>query len=516
MTTNLCLIVFSVTIPQLWYVYMWFLYVSTMTSVVNIGLLIVFKVLRTLKRPNKKLSPTPMNEVSIAYFVPCYNETYQEIKQNLDGFSSQVNVDAFKRCVIIVCDGRVVGKGNTKSTDNIVMTLADVREASFFAAGYKDTYGNDVDVTMGFGLYALHPVMVFVKHTNHGKRDSIIVIRKLLYHMNRPDVPTHLSRELVEKFREWATTIHGISRFDYKIGTDADTVLDPDCIHNLTQELRSDPDLYGVAGMIRVARDASKISFWRMYQNAEYMIGQAGRGNQQSTITRRLFCLPGCIQIIPIVDETCGERIMERFGRVPEKMDNIFHHILASSCEDGNHTTIMLYMFPHTRTKLCMMSNAFTSVPMNMYVFQSQRKRWIMGSLANTLFAVYRPNVHWYDRYMMILEILGTILPIYTTYSFIYFMLSIRSDTDVSILYLNVVPMILHAFNFTMPVWIPTMSFIERVDLFSCTLVYYVTTPIVNIYTTLYAWFNMDDFKWGQTREISTVSPVHLSAPTSP
>ena len=80
----------------------------------------------------------------------------------------------------------------------------------------------------------------------------------------------------------------------------------------------------GVVGFVDV------VKFWNplvIYQYCEYLYAQCLRRYVQSKITFKVNCLSGCVQLIKVCNETCGNDILNIFNRLPKSNENIFNHI---------------------------------------------------------------------------------------------------------------------------------------------------------------------------------------------
>jgi len=51
----------------------------------------------------------------MAWVLPCYNESPEEMTRSLDSLSRQVNLENHKKVILIICDGRAKGRGMEKS-----------------------------------------------------------------------------------------------------------------------------------------------------------------------------------------------------------------------------------------------------------------------------------------------------------------------------------------------------------------------------------------------------------------
>ena len=128
------------------------------------------------------------NKTSFVYIIPTYNESEDEIKGTLDSLSNQILSHNDNKLMIIICDGKVIGKGNTKTTDKILVENIlknNISDKISFPEAYVtwDTEYNNLDAYDG--LYNDIKYILLVKENNYGKRDGLVLIRRLLYQYNQ-------------------------------------------------------------------------------------------------------------------------------------------------------------------------------------------------------------------------------------------------------------------------------------------------------------------------------------------
>ena len=319
----------------------------------------------------------------------------------------------------------------------------------------------------------------------------------------------HISRLFLSAFAAFIAVPH----IDYKIGTDADTYLENTCVNYLLTDIVADPSVYGIAGMVRVSPDCPRWNFWSLYQGAEYINGQCIRRLQQSVVNGKVDCLPGCVQIIPIKPETCGEELLNKYNRYPLSSENVFKQVIAAASEDSHHTTMMLYTYPYTKTRLCMKANAFTIVPLSWSVFLSQRKRWSVGGTTNTLLACFQKNVDVFERTVMCVEVLVFAICPFVVFTIGILIWAIVVHPTWMLLYLSVIPLIPIVYSYLITAWLPLPNK-EKVDFIVGFSMYVVVGQFINCIVVTYSLWNMDDFKWGKTREVAAETPE--DAPSIP
>jgi chitin synthase len=62
-----------------------------------------------------KILPDPETPETMAWVLPCYNETPAELTRSLDSLVRQVELNNHKKVIIVICDGKARGKGMEKS-----------------------------------------------------------------------------------------------------------------------------------------------------------------------------------------------------------------------------------------------------------------------------------------------------------------------------------------------------------------------------------------------------------------
>jgi len=88
----------------------------TVNTIVQVAMIlsITIHTLYRLAFP-RNLRPDPEQPETMAWVLPCYNESPEEMIRSLDSLSRQVNLDTHKKVIIVICDGRAKGRGMEKS-----------------------------------------------------------------------------------------------------------------------------------------------------------------------------------------------------------------------------------------------------------------------------------------------------------------------------------------------------------------------------------------------------------------
>lgn len=344
----------------------------------------------------------PAEPETLVFILPCYNETPDELTRSLDSLANQTGIDENGRAVMIVCDGRVRGPGCEKTSADYLLDniLTSKNSRKFVKNAYISWTWESLDVEIQSGTYKGLPYFCIVKQRNQGKRDSLIALRSFLHTYNvRAERPKVIfSQSFFGEMASFLANDVGIDNVSCLIGMDGDTVFADNCVAELLKESHH-ANTVGVCGYVSVDFSNHQWSLWNIYQSAEYTIAQGLRRLHQSLVTHKVSCLPGCVQLLKVCEQTCGDQILfDMFGYCPKPTDNLIKQIRATASEDRNHVCLMLSASPKAQTRQALRARAYTDVPHSWSVFLSQRRRWTLGATSNDLFLITAPGIQWFER----------------------------------------------------------------------------------------------------------------------
>lgn len=450
--------------------------------------------------------PTPhrLEPKNYLYVVPCYNESAAELRASLHSLMEQRLVKDDNRLILIICDGKVKGAGNALTTDAILKVLLHIEgEGAYYDYPTWDGTTNRLCAFQVMYTYKREtvPLILLVKDRNYGKRDSLVIARRICYAFNtapteRESYLSHLVANLAPVFTQ---------PIDYIIGIDGDTVFDYNCTYELIQGIEEDATIHGCVGFVDVEPQMPAYSPFVMYQYAEYMYAQCLRRQAQCNITNKVSCLSGCNQILRVSEETCGEKILQIFNYKPTDTDNILTHIRSYASEDRNHVCNMLSLYPHVKTTQTLKAIAYTVVPMSVSVFLSQRRRWNLGANTNDILLTYLPGIHLFERILAFVNVLTFAISPFIYVATIYFIRAIVTGPTMLMLYLSIILFFPLFYTLLIPLFIKPLAF-------KATLYYYVAYVFfvtlaggVSLICYLNAILKMDVLTWGKTRAIETL-----------
>ena len=383
--------------------FFWYLFpLLVLRSVVDFIEITMIIVSYFVRRMNPETSKIPATPESFVYLLCCYNETYAEIMTSLVSLAEQKSVDGHKKAIVVVCDGRVSSKGMTKTAAaHLKEDFIERPKIIPMSQAYTAWDNVPMDAEIIKGEFRGLPIICIIKNENRGKRDGIVLARSFLHKFNHRASKPSLAMMSPKLFAELSDFLEeaSIQSVDYTVGIDADTRFDTECVSNLIQTVREGEQIIGVTGYIRadpIALGQFTISY--LYQNAEYMVGQYRRRLRQSLTSGRVTCLPGCCQLLRVLESTCGDDILQKFGYYPKPSDGLFRTIRSMMSEDRDHVCLVLSENADVQTRVCHHARAYTTAPQTPSVFLSQRRRWTLGPLTSDSLLLSRSSTGWMER----------------------------------------------------------------------------------------------------------------------
>lgn len=506
---NSILITTFIYYEHYWYAYLPFLLPASLLTAFSGILNIFYKMFR---QPAHRNLPR-LDYKNYLYVVPCYNESADELRASIHSLMEQRIIKKDKRLILIICDGKVKGEGNTLTTDAILKDFLKTEGMGYYYE-YTTWDGTNNIICEYKVMYTYKhetvPIILLIKERNYGKRDSLVIARRICYAFNtfqsldntiiqKNTTPSH--DYLVHIVATLANVFN--KPIDYIIGIDGDTVFDYNCTYELIKSMEEDATIHGCVGFVDVDPQLASYSPFVLYQYAEYMYAQCLRRQAQSNITNKVSCLSGCNQILRVSEETCGEKILQVFNYKPKETDNILTHIRSYASEDRNHVCNMLSLYPYVKTTQTLKAIAYTVVPMSISVFLSQRRRWNLGANTNDILLTYLPGINIFERILAFVNVLTFSISPFIYVATIYFLMAIFTHPTMLMLYLSIILFIPLFYTFLIPLFIKPLSFKETLYYYLAYIFFICSSSCVSLICYLNAILKMDVLTWGKTRTIA-------------
>jgi chitin synthase len=440
------------------------------------------------------------------YIIPCYNESEEELTLSIQSIVCQHHLPCDYRLMLIICDGKVKGNGNIDTTDVILMKILNqTNEPCIYEYITWDNEKNRIEIYSGIyecGQYTIDYLLI-IKNKNYGKRDSLVLSRKLCYNYNMKILSDNMiNSDMMTYIGPMFNEIYSGSNIDYIIGIDADTIFDYNCSYELIKVMENDDTVHGCVGYVDIYPKMNSCSIYVLYQYAEYMFSQCLRRQAQSHITSKVSCLSGCNQILRVSNETCGEEILTKFNYFPKEDENIFNHIRSYASEDRNHVCLMLSMFPNVKTKQTLKAIAYTVVPTSIKVFMSQRRRWSLGANANDMLLIYLPGINIFERISALINIITYSFSPFVFVATVFFIKSIIIHPTYLMLLLSIPILIVAGYSVLIPIFIKPLLFRSALYYYLSYIFFVIFGSLINLCLYFNSIINMDVIKWGKTRTI--------------
>ena len=516
---------------------------------------------------------TTINYRKVVYVLTCYNETEQELRNTLNSIHTQTYNSLFNKFIIIICDGKLNTTSNpgTLRTDEILINIIlkdNLIYNTTFIDAYKTWFNHWESIDIHTGIYNNIPLLLIVKHNNIGKRDSLTLVRRLIYYYNiinngttttttsnrdtqntskiinkefkfidyylycSPDllhfIDSYFTIRINSKFTVndninnnanvninidldtfGISILHNKDPIHFIIGTDADTILSPQCSYELINTYDNSSGkmglLVGVVGIVDIVKN------WYnplvMYQYCEYLYAQFLKRKTQSVITNKVNCLSGCVQLLKVCNETCGNQILNLFNKLPSQSDdndNIIHHIRSYASEDRNHICLMFQLYPYVKTIQSTNAIAYTQVPNTLSHFLRQRKRWCAGAMVNDLLLIVNKCHNKWERFMAIVNVVIFSINIFVFVATIEFIMAVIYGPTLLMLLLSIIMILPLLYSLSIPLLIYNDG-ITRIEKTYNILYYYL--GVLNYYTMgfiysllvyCYTLYYLDDFNWNR------------------
>lgn len=334
---------------------------------------------------------------------------------------------------------------------------------------------------------------------NRGKRDSQVLLMQYLnrVHFDAPMCPLEL--EIYHQMRN----VIGIDPtfYEYIFQVDADTTVMPESLNRLISCTSDDSKIIGICGETKLANERE--SFTTMIQVYEYYISHHLTKAFES-LFGSVTCLPGCFSVYRIRTADKGRPVIISSIVIDEyaepNVDTLHKKNLFSLGEDRYLTTLMMKHFPTYKMKFTPDAVAHTVAPSRWNVLLSQRRRWINSTIHNLAELLFLPEMCGFClfsmRFIVFLDLLGTIILPATCVYLIYLIVTVA--TGHAPIPIISIAMIAAVYGLQAIIFVLKREFM----LIGWMIVYILAFPVYSVFLPLYSYWSMDDFSWGNTRQV--------------
>ncbi|KAA8895604.1 chitin synthase [Sphaerosporella brunnea] len=464
--------------------------------------------------------------------ITCYSEGEQGVRTTLDSIATTDYPNSHK-LMLIICDGIIVGSGETMSTPDIILSMmkdhttppGKVQAYSYVAVASGSKRHNMAKVYAGFYDYGDNsvvpvekqqrvPMLVVVKSGtpdeasakkpgNRGKRDSQIILMSFLQKVMFDERMTELEFEMFNGI--WKITGMSPDYYEVVLMVDADTKVFPDSLTHMVGAMIHDPEIMGLCGETKIA---NKTASWvSMIQVFEYFISHH-LSKAFESVFGGVTCLPGCFCMYRIKAPKGGQNYWVPILANPDVVEHYSENVVETLHtknllllgEDRYLSTLMLKTFPKRKQIFVPQAVCKTIVPDEFKVLLSQRRRWINSTVHNLMELVLVRDLCgtfcFSMQFVVFIELVGTlVLP--AAIAFTFYLIIISTYTRP----VPIIPLVLLAMILGLPAVLIVLT-AHRWSYVLWMFIYLLSLPIWNLVLPSYAFWKFDDFSWGDTRKV--------------
>lgn len=458
-------------------------------------------------------------EAPVMVMVPCYNEGELELRKTIDSVVA-TSYPGQNKVLLVVADGLITGKGERASTPQHL-----ARILGFHPTKYDRSYAySSIGRAAENSAYVYHGVykkdgralkyVVVVKSGNarergspragnRGKRDSQIMIAGMLNRVHHRRSLSELDSKIVSVLNQLKMPAEKLL---YLMTIDADTRVSSDSISHMVYSMNKDEKILALCGETRV--DNKTQSWVTMIQVFEYYTNHHMKKGFES-VFGCVTCLPGCFTMYRMMSEDgrpllSSDDVYRDYSK--NDVESLHEKNLYHLGEDRMLTTLLLRYFPDMRLSFVPEAVCFTIVPHTFSILLSQRRRWINSTFHNMLELLKVKTMCGICCFSMktvvFLDLIASmVLPASMLYAAYFVYLVIVERESVSTLMLILYGVI---------IGVQLMIFILRSQwdyLWWFFIFALLGAPVFYFILPLYAFWHMDDFSWGSTRQVTRTSP---------
>jgi hypothetical protein len=446
---------------------------------------IIFYKIKNKYIKKEKIFKDYLNNL-ISITVTCYCESFEEIFSTIQSLDKSFGKSGKKSILFIVFDGLSKEKDTEEYTWEILikhMEILKYEKKIEYNENWKEL---PIIIDLISGKYNNLNIILVIKHTNLGKKDSLNFVRDYSVNLLEKNISTKIDY-LLEDF--------DIKQPDLKLvgSMDADCVVNEDGILHLYNDIKC-ANMIGVSGFVIPKREQKK-GMWYMIQLLEYYNTQY--------LTRLSFsylgqttCLPGALNIFDM--SYYNKKIRDEFQKVPKK-SNMFESLVALIGEDRRFTGLNLYFNKNCYTTVNEKVIINTTVPNSFRKYRTQRRRWITSSLLNNYNDLYY-DINLGIKYNSFSTLLFFYLLLYVIAINVYLWINLNTN-------LLFYRYIIYSITFTFIIYQIYLLYskihfyTDRLHYIIGLLLYIFFFPFIGIYLVFYCILNLDNVKWGNIKQ---------------
>lgn len=490
------------------------------TLFLNILFGIIYHYYRKYKDNNLSKN-NDMYDDNIIIHIPLYNEDYNTIKSTIDS-TSNMNYKKENILLLIVADGIIDNSNNGSSTTDYTLLMEVLKNDD-----YKNDYenGNICNNTILFkdnslkiysGVYNNVDYSVILKcgnttenirKGNRGKKDSALIIYETIYHAsNNDNVMDDCYSSIIHQINIGMTNGKSIQSFEYMLIVDCDTDAEENSLIQLLNYLYSNEKCIAVCGQT-VVKNYSE-NYITIVQSFEYFISHLLLKTFES-VMYNVLVLSGCFTLLKLKIDGNPTINLNILNKYTMEAEGLYKKNLLDLGEDRYLTILIIQEYPDKHLAYIPEAVSFTNVPNEFNMLMNQRRRWSNSLIVClALLGLNPPKQSIFKHISMYLIVIMELFIIFLL-PLIIIIGFLNSIVSIAIQGYSLLPVLITVFiiliNQIIALLVCNFSMMLRF------VPFFTYLPIFSIYIPLYSIMNLDNLKWGVTRNnVSNNSEIEV------
>jgi chitin synthase len=470
----------------------------------------------------------------IIVHIPLYNEDFQTIKSTIDSVCN-LNYNLENILILIVVDGIINNSKNNSTTD---FTLLD---EVFYNSKYKEDCVNDrlYDDLIHYkdnrlkiynGIYNAVNYSVILKcgnevemetgslkKGNRGKKDSALIIYETIYYMSKEimemgsldhdneEKSEGKSEENEEDSYSLITSklqdgidgkYHNIMEYNHMLIIDCDTDVQQNGLMLLLNYLHINKKCIAVCGQTIVKNHSE--TFITIVQSFEYFISHLLLKTFEH-IMYQVLVLSGCFTLFKLRDNGKPVININIINKYTETASSLYKKNLLDLGEDRYLTTLIMQEHPDKKLAYISDAECYTNVPNNFKILIDQRRRWTNSLIVCLFFLGLNPPKQSIFRHIKMYLILFVEIFIIFILPIVIMVGILSSVISIAIQGYSFIPVLITSIIILLNLIITILAC--KFNMILRFFIFFIYLPVFSIVIPLYSIINLDNLKWGLTRE---------------
>lgn len=454
-----------------------------------------------------KLSKKDINyDDKIIIHIPLYNEDYNTIKSTLDSIS-KLDYCMDNILLLIVVDGIINVPGTEENIDYTLLHRV-LNNNNYIQHGLSNnepiTY-KDNTLKIFNGVYNQINYSTIIKCGgnnesnpnkigNRGKKDSALIIYESLLYKDSNILTYNQIIDSIENGLEHKGQY--VKDYDYILIIDCDTDIESKGLNLLLTHIKNDKTCIAVCGQTIVKNKYENIITTIQY--FEYFISHLLLKTYEH-ILYKVFVLSGCFTLMKINhnDSTLiNEHILNEYTK---ESKTLYQKNLLQLGEDRYLTALLINEYPQNHIAYISHAKCFTNVPNNLKILLDQRRRWTNSLIACLLLMFKSPPKQSIIKHILMYIIIFTELFIIFILPLVIIIGLLNTIVSLTVQGFSILPLLITVGIILLNLIIAILTL--KIDMILPFIPFLLSLPFFSIIIPLYSIINLDDLKWGLTRD---------------